>query len=125
MFVHHYLSLVLDPFYKSNKAIKSIMVSFHSGSTVNVKYLAKTYNDEVLIPLLKSVYRYKKFKEHGTGETSDMVSEERGEHVAFEQDENDMDDIFGNATESAEDRLSKNIKAELSSFRKEKYSSHN
>ena len=124
-FEHHYLSLVLDPFYKSNKAIKSIMMPLHSESTVDVKHLAKTYDDEVLIPLLKSVYRYKKFKEQGTGDTSDTEFEERGENDAFEQDENDLDDIFGDEVESAKKRLSKNIKTELSSFRKEKYSSHN
>ena len=122
-FLHHYLSLVLDPFYKSNKAMKSIMMPLHSGSTVDVKYLAKTHDDEVLIPQLKSVYRYKKFKEQGSGETSDTDSDERGEHDAFEQDENDTDEIFGDEAESAEERLSNNIKAELSSFRKEKYAS--
>ena len=118
------LSLVLDPFNKSNKAIKSIMMPLHSGSTVDVKYLAKAYDDEMLIPLLKSVYRYKTFKEQGTGETSHTESDERGEYDAFEQDENDIDDIFGDETESAEERISENIKSEFSSFRKEKYSFH-
>lgn len=37
----------------------------HSGITVDLMYLLKTYYEEMLISLLNSVYRYKNVKEEG------------------------------------------------------------
>ena len=51
-FVHHYLSVLLDPKCKS---LKPLMLPLHDGNAAVVKHIVQKYDEEVVIPTQVSI----------------------------------------------------------------------
>ena len=59
-FFHLYLSVLLDPKYKS---LKPLMLPVHDGNAVVVQHFVQKYDEEVVIPALLRIYRTRKEEE--------------------------------------------------------------
>lgn len=56
-YVHHYVSVVLDPQYKSNAAMKAILMPLHCGDIIGRRNMTQKYDENGLLPLVQNIYR--------------------------------------------------------------------